>query len=229
MWEFRPKTQAGAHLERSFVLFETGVLASNNCQLGWGGEWLVDVWGFLFSSFYLFLAAWNLHCCAGFPQLWWAGTTLQCVGFFCCSVQAVGCMAFSSRGAWAQLLQGMCDIPGAGGWTCVSASAGRFLTTGPPGMSQVCVLKRWFWPLISWFWGGQLRACEKQQHKAKIWTKARSNRGKDTGEILGRSLKESYEIQPKVSMCNLEEIINWAGVFWFLKDYGTWHCPRRQN
>ena len=49
----------------------------------------------------------------------------------------------SSCGAWAQLLHGMWVLPGPGLEPVSPALAGRFLTTAPPGKSQIhCFLKK---------------------------------------------------------------------------------------
>ena len=101
--------------------------------------------------------------CAGFLQLRRAGATLHCgvcashcSGFSCCAAPSMGAQAsvvvarglsscgsralecrLSSYGAGAQLLRSMWDHPGPGLEPVSPALAGRFLTTAPPGKSQV--------------------------------------------------------------------------------------------
>ena len=84
-------------------------------------------------------------------------SSLRCVGFSlggfsCCRARALGAQAsvvvalgLSSCGSWAlecrlsscgaraQLLRGMCDLPGPGLEPVSPELAGRFLTTAPPG------------------------------------------------------------------------------------------------
>ena len=166
-WEDVLSIACKAHLERSSVLLGVGVLDSDKWQ--WGRVYRVTSRRVGFSFFvFLFISGCTesslLH---GLSLVWWAGAAPHCVGFSLwgflrCRAQALRYVGFSSCGAWAKLLQDMCDLPRAGVEPVSSALAGRFLTPGPPGMSQVCVLKRWFWPLISWFWGGQWRACWRQ-------------------------------------------------------------------
>ena len=99
--------------------------------------------------------------CAGFLELWQAGTSLccsawgsHCGGFSCCGARALGTQAsvvvarglsscgsralehrLSSSGKWASLLCGMWDLPGLGLEPMSPALAGGFLTTVPPGKS----------------------------------------------------------------------------------------------
>ena len=54
----------------------------------------------------------------------------------CCCAWASDCSGFSCCGAQAQLLCGMWGLPGAGLELVSPASAGRFLTTAPPGKSE---------------------------------------------------------------------------------------------
>ena len=100
---------------------------------------------------------------ASFLQLRRAGVTLHCRmrashcgGFSCCRTRALGASGLvvvvcglSSCGSWAlecrlsscgaraQLLCGMWDLPGPGSERMSPALAGGFLTTAPPGKSQI--------------------------------------------------------------------------------------------
>ena len=86
----------------------------------WGFYWLIR----------LFLGA------LGFLQLWWVGATA------CCGVQASHPGGFSCFGARALGVL-FSNLPGPGTEPVCPASAGGFLTTGPPGKSlQVCFLNR---------------------------------------------------------------------------------------
>ena len=77
---------------------------------------------------------------------------LRCAGFSlgglsCCRARALGVRApvvaalrLSSCGARAQLLRGMWDLPRPGLEPVSPASAGRFLTTAPPGKTPVLLI-----------------------------------------------------------------------------------------
>ena len=54
-------------------------------------------------------------------------------------MSVVGCVGFSSCGAWASLLQGMWDLPRPGIKPMSPALQGRFLTTGRPGKPKKSV------------------------------------------------------------------------------------------
>ena len=103
---------------------------------------------------YLFLAALGLHCCArAFSSCGERGLLfvvvhrlliavaslvvehgLQARGLSSCDLWALECRP-SSRGARAQLLCGMWDLPKPGLQPVFPALAGGFLTTAPPGKS----------------------------------------------------------------------------------------------
>ena len=94
--------------------------------------------------------------------MWWflllRGTGCRCIGFSSCDWQALGTWAlvvvaqkliscgsralehadFSSFGAWAQLLCGMCNRLRSGMEPVSPALAGGFLHTMPPGRSRSC-------------------------------------------------------------------------------------------
>ena len=61
-------------------------------------------------------------------------------GLSSCGSQALECR-LSSRGTWAYLLHGMWDLPGPGLEPVSPALAGGFLTTAPPGKSNISSLK----------------------------------------------------------------------------------------
>ena len=56
-------------------------------------------------------------------------------GSSCCGATALTWAGFSSCNTWARLPRGMSDLPGPGIKLTSPASAGRFLTSGPPGKS----------------------------------------------------------------------------------------------
>ena len=61
--------------------------------------------------------------------------------------QTVGCKSFSSCDTWAWLLHNMWNLPRSGREPMLSALAGRFLTTGPPGKCHLVCLN------VSKWWG----------------------------------------------------------------------------
>ena len=70
----------------------------------------------------------------------------HCGGFSCCGARALGAWAsvvvargFNSCGSRASLLRGMWDLPRPGLEPVSPALAGGFLTTAPPGKSQVLI------------------------------------------------------------------------------------------
>ena len=85
----------------------------------------------------------SLLQCANF-SLWWLLllqiTGSRCAAFSSCDSRALE-RRLSSCGARAQLLRGMWDLPRPGLKPVSSALAGRFLTTVPPGKSQVYIYK----------------------------------------------------------------------------------------
>ena len=111
---------------------------------------------------------------AGFLWLLRAGATLRggvrashCGGFSCCGARALGPRASvvvacglssccsralehrpSNCGARAFLLRSMWDLPRPGLEPVLPASAGRFLSTGPPGKSLTQLLKPTIIPVI---------------------------------------------------------------------------------
>ena len=107
------------------------------------------LYSFYFLFYFIFGCIGSLLLCTGFLQLWRAGATLRCGahashfgGFSCCGARALGTQAsvvvvhgLSSCGSRAQLLRGMCDLPGLGIETVSPALASEFLTTAPPGKS----------------------------------------------------------------------------------------------
>ena len=109
--------------------------------------------GFFFLHFFGCVGSSLLR--AGFLQLRGAGATLHCAarashcgGFSCCGAQVLGAGAsivvarrLSSCGARALLLRGMWDLPGPGIEPVSPALAGGFLTTAPPGKSDLMDLK----------------------------------------------------------------------------------------
>ena len=113
----------------------------------------------LFIYLFIFGCIGSLLPCAGFLQLWRVGATLCCgVWASHCSgslvveheLQACGLSScglrplerkLSSCGAQAQLLQGVWDLPGPGLKLVSPALAGGFLTTVPPGKSEIAFLK----------------------------------------------------------------------------------------
>ena len=73
-------------------------------------------------------------------------SSLQCAGFSCCGAWVLGVWAsvvvargLSSCGAQASLLRGMWDLPQPGIEPVSPALAGGFLTTEPPGKSQILI------------------------------------------------------------------------------------------
>ena len=110
---------------------------------------LVDLLSF--SSFHLFLAVLDLHCCMGFSLvmvnggyslavvnevlMWWLlllwSPGSRWAGFSSCQSWALE-HRLNSYGTWAQLLHGMWDLPTLGIEPMSPASAGRFFTTEPP-------------------------------------------------------------------------------------------------
>ena len=106
------------------------------------------------------MAALGLHCfCSGFVLLPWVGTTLCCgartsrwSGFSCHRAQALGtwvslvvALRLGSCDSQAWLLQDMWSVPGPGIEPLLPASAGRFLSTIPPGSLRPLVFKpAWF-------------------------------------------------------------------------------------
>ena len=81
---------------------------------------------------------WTLSSCGewGLPSSCreWAS---RCSGFSCCGALALERSGFSSCGTQVQSAHGMWDPPGPGIKPVTPALAGRLLTTGPPGKSQV--------------------------------------------------------------------------------------------
>ena len=87
----------------------------------------------------------SLLWCAGFSLRWLLllqSTGSRCVGFSSCGLRALECR-LSSCGALAQLLCGMCNLPGPGLEPMSPTLAGRFLTTAPPGKSRDCGIFKW--------------------------------------------------------------------------------------
>ena len=96
-----------------------------------------------FFNLFIFGCVRSLLLHAGFLQLRQAGTILRCgarashcSGFSCCGALALE-RRLSSCGARAQSLRGMWDLPGPGIEPMSPASAGRLLTTAPPGKSKL--------------------------------------------------------------------------------------------
>ena len=92
--------------------------------------------------FVYFWLCWAFTAACGLSWLWEQGLLSSCgVGashcsdFSCFRAQALGCVGFSSCGAWAQVLYGTRDLPRPGIRHVSSALPGRFLTSGPPGKS----------------------------------------------------------------------------------------------
>ena len=94
---------------------------------------------FFFNHLDVFACTEALLLHAGFLQLWWAGATLRCgvCTSHCCGFS--GCRAWvlgykgSTWGAWAELRQGMWDLPRPGLEPVSPALVGGFLSTAPPG------------------------------------------------------------------------------------------------
>ena len=109
---------------------------------------LVKFLFFFFNKFiYLFLAALGLHCCVqAFSSCSEQGLLFVVVRGLLIVVASLvaehGLQArgFSSCGARAQLLCSMWNLPRPGLEHVSPALAGRFLTTAPPGKSQVSLL-----------------------------------------------------------------------------------------
>ena len=85
----------------------------------------------------------SLLWCKGF-SLWWLpllqSTGSRHAGFSSCGSWALECRC-SSCGTGALLLLSMCNLPRPGLKPMSPALTGRFLTTAPPGESQVMLLK----------------------------------------------------------------------------------------
>ena len=98
---------------------------------------------FSFKVIYLFIyfwLRWVFVAARGLSLVVASGgySSLQCTGFslwWLLLLRSTGSRhaGFSSCGAWAQLLRGMCDLPGPGLEPVSPALAGRFSTTVPPG------------------------------------------------------------------------------------------------
>ena len=87
---------------------------------------------------FIYLAILGLHCCSGFSQLWRVEATLVVAYrllIAVASLQALGCMSFSSCGERAWLLCSMRNLPKPRIKPVSPALADGFLTTGPPGKS----------------------------------------------------------------------------------------------
>ena len=67
-----------------------------------------------------------------------ASVVVAC-GLSSCGSRALE-LRLSSYGAWAYLLHGMWDLPGAGFEPVSPALAGGFLTTAPPGKPRKCLI-----------------------------------------------------------------------------------------
>ena len=136
MWAFWRITNLSTTVTRENHFFCSLILwagNSNRAQWGWLAYFnLKYLFIYLFWLCWVFLAAHRPSLVAGSR-----GCSLVVTHCFsCCRAQAPGHTGFGHCSTWAQLPCSMWDLPGPRIEPMSPASAGRFLTTGPPGKVQ---------------------------------------------------------------------------------------------